>query len=201
MVRKRLTAEEARSRILDAAVERLRQDGPQGLKLASLAQELGISHQAILHHFGNRDGLVSAVVKRALDKLEAEIVGGFRQLGDQERRTEVLLETAFEIIVEQGNGRLLTWLMLSYPDGELSRGDHRFLALLAKAAQGIRSRAGNPTDLREMQFAMVLLSFVVLASSVFEQAAFWSAGLDDEPGAVGEFREWVRSLVVRHLDQ
>ena len=112
-------------RILDAAVERLRQDGPQGLKLASLAQELGISHQAILHHFGNRDGLVTAVVKRALDKLEAEIVGGFRQLGDQERRTEVLLETAFEIIVKQGNGRLLTWLMLSYPDGELSNSEQR----------------------------------------------------------------------------
>ena len=52
-----------------------------------------------------------------------------------------------------------------------------------------------------MQFAMVLLSFVVLASSVFEQAAFRSAGLDDDPDAVGEFREWVRSLVVRHLDQ
>lgn len=201
MARKRLTGEEARSRILEAAVERLRRDGPRGLKLASLAQELGISHQAILHHFGNRDGLVSAVVKRSLADLEAEIVGGLQMLRDEERRAGVLLERAFEVIVEQGNGRLLTWLMLSYPQTDLIDGDHRFLALLAEAAQQARSRDGNATQPREMQFAMVLLSYVVLAASVFEPAALRSAGLDDDPGAGEEFRQWVQALVVRQLDR
>ena len=57
-----MSGEEARARILDAAGEQLRISGPSGLRLDPIAEELGVSRQALLHHFGTRDGLIAAVV-------------------------------------------------------------------------------------------------------------------------------------------
>src|SRR5262245_30830908 len=72
--RKRLTAEAARARILAAAERRLSEVGPEGLRLTELAAELGVSHPAILHHFGSREELVAAVVAGAIARLNARLI-------------------------------------------------------------------------------------------------------------------------------
>src|SRR5262245_59751956 len=72
--RVRRTAEEARELILDAAEAQLAKDGPDSLRLVQLARSVGMSHPAILHHFGNRAGLVRAVVQRTARRLEAQIL-------------------------------------------------------------------------------------------------------------------------------
>ncbi|MGE0787463.1 MAG: TetR/AcrR family transcriptional regulator [Sandaracinaceae bacterium] len=197
MVRRRLSGEEARSRILDAAVERLRQEGPQGLKLTVLAKELGVSHQAILHHFGSRDGLVRAVVRQALDSLSAELVGGMRTLDDHHRGTGVLLDRAFAVLGDQGYGRLLGWLALSEPEAEM---DHTPILLLAQVAHAIRERDVPGHDERDTLFTVILLSYAVLASSIFETGTFAAAGLANDPSAQHDFRAWLRKLIVEHLE-
>jgi len=196
--RKRLSGEEARSRILDAADKELRKAGPDGLKLTVLAKELGVSHQAILHHFGSRDGLVAAVVSRALENLWAELTGGLRVLDDHERGTGVLLDRAFEVMVDQGHGRLLAWLALGDPEGELQ--DDQPLALLSAMTHGLRERDHGPRDARDTAFMIILLSHLVLGMSVFERGAFVAAGMGEDAAAKAAFRTWVRDLVVRHLE-
>ena len=62
----RRTASEAKSMILDAAEKRLREFGPAGIKLQELAADVGVSHPAILHHFGSRDDLVEAVDRKSV---------------------------------------------------------------------------------------------------------------------------------------
>ena len=57
----RRTAEETRAAILDAAERRLKASGPASIRLQDVAAEAGISHPAVLHHFGSREGLVQAV--------------------------------------------------------------------------------------------------------------------------------------------
>ncbi len=197
--RKRLSGEEARQRILDAADEELRRSGPDALKLTTLAKELGVSHQAILHHFGSRDGLVAAVVRRALESLWAELAGGLRVLEDHERGTGVLLDRAFEVMVDEGHGRLLTWLALADPEGEMQKEEP--LAYLAQMAHAIRERDHGASDLRDTTFMLIMLSHVVLGMSVFEKGAFVAAGLADDPDATEAYRTWVRDLVVRHFDE
>ena len=54
--RRRLPADEAKTRILEAAQKRLTEGGPDAIRLQDLAADLGISHPAILHHFGSREG-------------------------------------------------------------------------------------------------------------------------------------------------
>ena len=64
MPRIRRKPEEARNAILDAAEKLLLEQGLSGLKLAKVAQVVGISHPGVLHHFGSADGLLEAVHQR-----------------------------------------------------------------------------------------------------------------------------------------
>src|SRR5580693_3024846 len=72
--RRRRTAEQARSAILDAAERRLVADGPGAIRLQEVAKDVGVSHPTVLHHFGSREGLVEAVVARALDSLHGGLL-------------------------------------------------------------------------------------------------------------------------------
>src|SRR6187455_592631 len=72
--RRRRTAEQARDEILDAAEKRLRERGPDAIRLQEIAGDVGISHPAVLHHFGSREGLVAAVTERVMGKLERELL-------------------------------------------------------------------------------------------------------------------------------
>jgi AcrR family transcriptional regulator len=199
--RRRLTGEAARERILDAAVEKLRAGGPHALTLATLAKELGVSHQAILHHFGSRDGLVAAVVKRALDNLQAELQGGLRTLSDHDRGGEALLDRAFEVLVDHGHGRLLGWLALGGEAEELLAQDEKPLEIFARLAHAIRERdVPDAPPYRDTLFAVMLCSYVLLGVSVFEKGTVRAAGLEAEPQSA-EFRRWFRDLVVAHLER
>src|SRR5690349_14922747 len=70
----RRSAEEAQRVILDAAESRLAQVGPAGLRLQEVAADAGIAHPTILHHFGSREGLIHAVVQRALGALYTDLM-------------------------------------------------------------------------------------------------------------------------------
>jgi AcrR family transcriptional regulator len=199
---KRLSGEEARARILDAAVDRLRADGPGALRLDAIAKELGISRQAILHHFGTRDDLIAAVVHRAFERLERELIGGLSVLSDRERGSAVLVRRAFDVIVDGGYGRLLGWLALEHRDPERSFGarSEHVLESLARMSQQIREREVGPADYRDTVFTFVLCSYAILGSAVFEEGVMRSAGLEGDPSARTDFREWLSSIIVAHLE-
>jgi AcrR family transcriptional regulator len=201
-VAKRLTGEEARARILDAASQRLRAEGPKGLRLDAIARELGISRQAILHHFGTRERLIAAVVDRALERLSAELAGGLSVLStERDHASFVMMERTFEVIADSGYGRLLGWLALEdQPGSEDFFGERRLLASLAQLSHQLRVREVGPADYRDTLFTFVLGSLVTLASSVFERGVFRAAGLDEDPNATKDFRAWFTALVVDHLE-
>ena len=75
----RRTAEQAQRVILDAAEQRLLQVGPAGLRLQEVAKDAGVAHPTILHHFKSREGLVHAVVQRALGTLHADLLHELKQ--------------------------------------------------------------------------------------------------------------------------
>ena len=53
---------ERRAAIVDAAVELFARSGYQGTSLAEIAERVGVSAPAILHHFGSKAGLLVAVL-------------------------------------------------------------------------------------------------------------------------------------------
>lgn len=56
-------ASDTRNRILDAAWEKVARDGADA-SLARIAQDAGVSRQAVYLHFGNRGGLLIALLRR-----------------------------------------------------------------------------------------------------------------------------------------
>jgi AcrR family transcriptional regulator len=70
----RRTPEEARRVILDAAEASMAADGPAGIRLQDVAAAAGVSHPTILHHFGNRQGLLQALNQRTLEDLKTVLI-------------------------------------------------------------------------------------------------------------------------------
>ena len=70
----RRTPEDARRLILDAAEKVMAAEGPAGLRLADVARTAGVSHPTVLHHFGNREGLIVALNRRSLEVLRVNLL-------------------------------------------------------------------------------------------------------------------------------
>jgi AcrR family transcriptional regulator len=64
----------ARQRLLDAAVDHVTEHGLSDLSLRTLAAELGTSHRMLIHHFGSKDGLWSAIVDEVERRQQAMLV-------------------------------------------------------------------------------------------------------------------------------
>jgi AcrR family transcriptional regulator len=111
--RKRRTAEEARTSILDAAEKRLVASGPAAIRLQEVAADVGVSHPTILHHFGSREALVEAVVRRALDSLHAQMLAAVGTSPGSTGKVTALLDSVFDVFAAGGHGRTLLWLTLS----------------------------------------------------------------------------------------
>ncbi len=65
--------------------------GYDGTSLDSLGVTIGLTKQTILHHFGSKDGLLSALVERSASELVAAIGGALRAAPLRERSTESVL--------------------------------------------------------------------------------------------------------------
>jgi len=71
--RSRRSAERTRRRVLDAAVQAITERGT-GVSLSQVAALAGVSKSGMLHHFGTREQLFTAVVEDANERFRAEVL-------------------------------------------------------------------------------------------------------------------------------
>lgn len=64
-----------RTRVLNAAMSAIGRRGVDGASLATVADEVGITKQAVLYHFSSKRELVRGVVDAAIDELDQELRG------------------------------------------------------------------------------------------------------------------------------
>ena len=195
--RRRLSADESQARILEAAQRQLEAVGPAGLRLKDLAAELGISHQAILHHFGSKERLIAAVVERAFDVVNDDLARAVEQFKPGELNVPDLLRRGFSTI-SPDKGRLLTWLVLSGEKLAPHEGEAPPLSRLAMAAHALRQADGEKS-LDDTRFVVVLSALAVLSQGVFFDQVLEGVGLGEDPEAADRFRTWFAELVVAHL--
>jgi TetR/AcrR family transcriptional regulator, repressor for neighboring sulfatase len=196
--RRRLPADAARERILDAAERALAEVGPEGLRLTELATQLGVSHPAILHHFGSRGGLVAAVIARALAKLD-------RELGDaisQGRRDgDNILERIAVFLAERGNARTVAWLVLSGRAHGLAAAPPRVrrppaLRRLVDLVHARRMRAAPGVELDDTLFRAQLSIFALLGEAIFGDVIRRATG-DERAEGSRDFRQRLARLLGR----
>jgi AcrR family transcriptional regulator len=70
---------ERRAELLDEVVGYLGQHGIAGVSLRPVARELGVSVNALVHHFGSKDQLVVAALRRAAE-MQREVEGRWRRV-------------------------------------------------------------------------------------------------------------------------
>lgn len=110
-VRKRRTPDEARDQILQAAEERLRVHGIDGLNVVDVARACGMSHATVLHHFGSTGGMRRALVAHMTARLIDDIVASLEQ--HPEIEPPQMLRSLFQTLATGGHTKLLAWLSLS----------------------------------------------------------------------------------------
>lgn len=203
--RRRRSAEDAKRAILDAAEARFAARGPASIRLQEIAADVGVSHPAILHHFGSREDLMRAVVDRAFGSLREDVLAALTSSEPTEVDVAMLIEHVFEILGAHGQARLMAWLALS---GEEPRGRREgmtfFVREIAELTHAERTKryteAGRkPPPFEDSLFAILLTTLALLGDALLGESARASSGLDD-PAAGRRFRQWFAQLLVSYLD-
>jgi AcrR family transcriptional regulator len=195
--RKRRTAEEARTAILDAAERRLVASGPAGIRLQEVAADVGVAHPTVLHHFGSREGLVKAVVARALDSLHTRLLAAVGDAPKGPDQVAAMLDAVFGAMAS-GHGRAFLWLSLS---GYAPAMEELRVRSLAEAVHAVRraKHAGigsKPPPFEDTYFTVLLPALALLSMSV-------TGRVQEEEGVCGarRFRAWLARLIHQHLEQ
>jgi AcrR family transcriptional regulator len=203
MARTRRRADEARRAILEAAEKRLREGGPEAVRLQEVAADLGVSHPAILHHFGSRDGLMRALAGRVATRIEEEVLEGLRRAASEETAEELLVH-AFDTVADL-HARLFAWRTLA-GDEPAERSERPALLSsltdLVHARRGELARhAGRPAPTREDSEFLVRLGAAAMLGEGIGGAAFdRSLGRSGEAArsARRRFRAFVARLLIAH---
>jgi AcrR family transcriptional regulator len=196
--RRRRNADEARTAILDAAEKRLAASGPAAIRLQEVAADVGVSHPTVLHHFGSREGLVEAVVRRALDSLEATLLAAVSAAPSGPDDVSSLIDAVFDALVVGGHGRTFLWLALSgyAPDDELRI---RPLAEVVHATrQARRTGKKRMPPFEDTYFTVLLPALALLALSAIDVKG---AKKDSDPLGPRHFRRWLARLIHEHLER
>jgi len=195
--RRRRSAEEAREAILDAAEKRLVAQGPDGIRLQEVAADVGVSHPTVLHHFGTREGLVEAVVARALESLHADLLTAIGRSPKGPDQLHAILEACFEVLASKGHGRAFLWLSLAgyAPAMEALR-----VEKLAEAVHELRRQAFAQSKKRAPPFEDTFFTVLLPALALLSLSVTGGDAPDDALCSSARFRAWLARLLHRHLE-
>ena len=195
--RRRRTAEEARRAILEAAQRRLAECGPEEIRLQDIAADLGISHPAILHHFGSREMLMRELSRHAFAALNDDLVRALER--GSSAGVTAWLDQVFETLRDQGHARLLAWGTLTgrqTPDPD----EPRLLRDLAHAVHA-RRRAAEPdageesAAFEDTVFAVQFVAAALLGDALLGEVLRRSGGVEGDPETQERFRSWLADQV------
>lgn len=108
-----------------AARNLLIERGPDAVTLKAVADELGVSHTNILHHFGSAAELQSELMSAMVRDLASALMEAVAQLRSDAPAPRALIDIVFDAFDRGGAGRLAAWIVLS--------GNMRYLELARDA--------------------------------------------------------------------
>lgn len=205
--RKRRTADVARREILEAARQRLMTDGPDGLRLKAIADDLGITHSSILHHFGSREQLLVDLRDSGFEALAADLRERIAQPTDGDPAI-AFFERVSETLGEQGYGRLLVWQMMV---GDPPKNAEVNPVIQADESQGLldglatmlhelrveraSSQSEPAPELDETRRIVVMVACTLLGEALTGDIMIRSAGLGQSDADRIAFRGWFAKRV------
>jgi len=95
-----ITRSAAQTRILDAALKLIGDNGVGGTSLQMIADEIGVTKAAVYHQFKTKDEIVIALTERELGGLE-EALEAAEAVRERPRAREVLLDGVIDLAVKR----------------------------------------------------------------------------------------------------
>ncbi|MEM9624245.1 MAG: TetR/AcrR family transcriptional regulator [Pseudomonadota bacterium] len=184
-VRRRRTADESRSLILTTAAERLRIYGLEGLNITGVAEDAGISHATLIHHFGSSGGMRDALAqKMTLDLVQDLVVALDAKVSPSE-----LARNVFAALSEGGHGKLLAWRAVEGGSGQdFSVVREMFGKLLATTQKVLE------VDTREdLQRIILLVATAAIGYGIAGDTLCDLLGMSEE--TVDGFPQWVTAQI------
>lgn len=87
---------DTRTELLAVAARQFADKGFYGTSIAAIADELGLTKQALIHHFGTKQRLYGEVLQRISDRLLSRIIQIGTDARDPETQLEALLVSFFD---------------------------------------------------------------------------------------------------------
>ncbi len=199
---KRPTPPGVREAILDSAERRLREAGPGAIRLQEVAREVGVSHPAILHHFGSREGLVQAVVDRAIRTLQEDLAGALANQAERGPDGVDLFARVLTVLEDKGHARLLAWLVLSGHDAIATDAARAGWQKIAEVTHGMRvgsSRRKVAPSYEDTRFTIVLSALALFGQAIAGPVTFDLAGFGQSKAVGRRFRRWLAEVLASHM--
>src|SRR5262245_36697067 len=162
----RRTAEEAQTEILDAAERRLVASGPAGIRLQDVADDVGVSHPTILHHFGSREKLVDEVVTRRVAAMNDDVLRALAAGTPEEATMRALFERMFEAFGPGGHARVVAFLALERRTSPVIDGVKPLARALHPARVAATPEGTTPPTPEDSYFTVLLVAFALFGEAI-----------------------------------
>jgi len=189
MGRKRRPAAVMRAEILEITQRQLVAGGPASIRLDEVAAELDVSRQAILHHFGSREGLLRAVVEKAWVGLFQDLIVLAQSV--EGMQPEPFVDLVDEVVRERGNARLGAWLLLS----DQGLPEAIFDGVLAQLPSAVGSAHASKPSEEDARNGLLLVAAALFGDAIFGGRLRQALGAPDGPAERKQFRRWLASRV------
>ena len=190
--RLRRSREAARRAILEAAEKRLKEGGPEAVRVQHVSADLGITDAAIHHHFGSRRGLLEALLRFAGARLRDEFVTILDGWDGEPASVQRVAELIADTYATRGYARLALWLTL---EGWESTGSGMFAPLVdavhRRRLEAARRNGTARPRREETQHEVALLNLALAAEPLLARGFLRSVGFDAEPAERTRFRRWL----------
>jgi len=151
-----------RAALLEEAEKLLEQQGAEQLTLRDIARTAGVSHGAPAHHFGNKQGLFTALAVIVIGRMERQLRRALKEVDAADRRAQlVALATAYvdfahenpELFLLHTHPKLLDYSNPEFQQARTELGGLIDQVLDAACAEGWLDR----DDLKAARFAFMAL--------------------------------------------
>lgn len=156
---------------LASARRLLLERGPDGVTLKAVAENLGMTHTNLLHHFGSASDLQAALMDAMVRDLNAALLDAAEKLHADETapaRIQTLVGNAFDAFGRGGAGRLGAWLALTGNSAHFDRIEEALSELVTAIEKTFAKKNGDAH--RAVTSAVLLLILCAFADSLIGEA-------------------------------
>ena len=198
--RQRRTPQAAKLAILEAAERRLHDEGPDGVRIQRVAADLGITDAAVHYHFGTREALMDALLRRIGRRLVDDIEATLGSWAPDQIDVAALGRLFQRAYADERAAKLALWLSLS---GWRPKGSGMLSALVKRVHRArleVARKAGRPAPrLSDTQYAVALLSAAHMLAAMSGDALLASVAEDPTGLDQRHFLDFAVELIARRL--